>query len=201
MLRIRRRGRAGMSMIEVSVVTGILATLAGQSGSAFMQAKNKAAGTQCQNNLKQIYMAIQMWADDNDGALPRAWFFPWKGTQDDNGVFHLDPNDAYNIVNIIAGRNSSIRKLFICPGAPEPWQRLGVTYVYNDTLSGKMLDAVPNASLTWLLMDVNVVNQQKFPAPHLGGHNVLFCDGRVKWVPQSQVPQVFRAGLQGQMQQ
>lgn len=197
MKRGRRERRAGFSLVEVTVVTGILATLAGQSGSAYMQAKNKASADQCLNNLKQLHMAILMVADENEGRLPKAWFFPWKGSQTDSG-WKLDPSDPYNIANIVAGRNSSVRQLFICPGAPEPWQKLGITYVYNDTLGGRMLDSLPNPSAVWLLMDANVINLEKFPAPHLDGYNVLYCDGHAKWVPRGMISQVFRAGLMGQ---
>lgn len=195
--RGRRERRRGFSMVEVTVVTGILATLAGQSGSAYLQAKNKAAADQCLNNLKQLYSAIQMVADDNDGRLPKAWFFPWRGQQTESG-WQLDPNDPYNLANIVAGRNSSIRKLFICPAAPEAWQKLGITYVYNDTLGGRMLDSIPNSANVWLLMDANVINIEKFQAPHNDGYNVLFCDGHVKWVPRGAIAPVFQAGLIGQ---
>lgn len=197
----RRGRRAGFSMVEVTVVTGILTTLASQSGSAYMQAKNKAAADQCIANLQQIYQAIQM--HDEEGRLPTAWFFPWKGVQTADGGFQLDPTDTYNIVNIIAGRNESIRKLFICPAAPDTWQKLGITYVYNDTLSGQVLDNLPNLSERWLMMDANVIAMDKIPAPHLEGYNVLYCDGHVKWVPKGGIAQVFQAGLlrrQGQGQ-
>lgn len=180
-------------MVEVTVVTGILTTLASQSGSAFMQARNKAAQTQCAANLQQIYQAIQV--RDEEGRLPTAWFFPWKGVQTEDGGYQLDPNDPYNLVNIVAGRNTSIRQLFICPGAPDTWQRLGITYVYNDTLCGQLLDNIPNTSERWLMMDANVISMDKLPAPHIEGYNVLFCDGHVKWVPRGAIAQVFQAGL------
>lgn len=193
MLRLRRRGRqAGVTMVEMMTVCGIMATLAGQSGSAFMQVQNKSLGTACQHNLKQIYLALQMSAMDNDGQLPVAWFFPWKRTT----TGELDPSDPYNIANIVAGRDGSVRKLFICPAAPELWQKLGLTYVYNDTVGGKLLDGIPNPSMTWLMMDANVMSQQQFPPPHLGGYNVLFCDGRVKWVPKAAIPTIWRPPVQ-----
>lgn len=191
---MRRRGRrSGFSMVEVTVVTGILTTLASQSGSAYMQAKNKAAADQCLNNLKQIYLAIQTL--DDEGRLPVAWFFPCKTIQTQDGGVQLDPNDPYNLANIVAGRNSSIRKLFVCPAAPETWQRLGITYVYNDTLCGLTLDNIPNHAERWLMMDANVISMTSIPAPHIEGYNVLYCDGHVKWVPAGMIAQVFQAGL------
>jgi len=76
--------------------------------------------------LQQIYLAIQMKVDENDGRLPMAWFY--------------HPTDARNIINVVAGTNSSVRKLFVCPAAPQAWQETGLTYVYNDTIRGQLLD-------------------------------------------------------------
>lgn len=182
MLRMGRRGgRAGVTLAEITVVTGILATLAGQTGSAFVQAKNKSLCTQCATQLQQIYALLQMHSDDNDGRLPTAWFFPWK----------KEPNDAFNIVNIVAGRNNGLRQLFACPAAPEPWRKLGITYAYNDEVGGKLLDTVANPSTTWLMMDANIISE-RFPPPHLGGYNVLFCDGHVKWIPKAAMVTIWK---------
>lgn len=189
MLRMRRRGwRAGVTMVELMAVTGIMSTLAGQSGSAFMQVRNQALGTQCGHQLRSIHLAIQMATDQNDGRLPVAWFFPWKMT----ATGQLDPTDQYNIVNIVAGRDAGTRRLFVCPAAPEPWQKLGLTYVYNDAIGGRLLDNLPNPSMTWLMMDANVMDPARFPTPHVGTYNVLFADGHVKAIPQTAIAAIWR---------
>jgi prepilin-type processing-associated H-X9-DG protein len=92
---------------------------------------------------------------------------------------------------VVAGTNNSLRKLFICPGAPEAWKQAGLTYVYNDLIRGQLLDNVQDPASTWLMMDANMVSST-FPAPHLGGYNVLFCDGHVKWVQAQQLPTYWR---------
>lgn len=189
MLGMRRRGRrAGVTLVELMTVTGIMATLAGQSSGAFMQARNQALGVQCGQQLRQLYLAVQMATDQNDGRLPVAWFFPWNMT----ATGQLDPTDQYNIVNIVAGRDGSLRRLFVCPAAPQMWQRLGLTYVYNDAIGGQLLDNLPNPSTTWLMMDANVMDQTRFPAPHVGTYNVLFCDGHVKAIPQASIAAIWR---------
>jgi prepilin-type processing-associated H-X9-DG protein len=191
MLRMRRRGwRAGVTLIEVTVVAGILSNLASQQNGVFMQVQNKGLGDACLMQLKQIYLQIQMYAEDNDGRLPTAWFFPFK----------QDPTDQYNLVNVLARNNASMRQLFICPAAPQPWKQLGITYAYNDRLSGCLLDNVPNPTNTWLMMDANVINPERFPPPHVGGYNVLFCDGHSKWIQASQMPLIWRPPVQAQAQ-
>lgn len=162
------------------LVSTVLSDLAGTSGNAFMQVKNKAAADVCLSNLKQLYVAIQMIVDENDGRLPLAWFYH-------NALY---PQDPYSIVNIVAGRDTSLRKLFVCPAAPEAWQRTGLTYVYNDLIRGHLLDSIPHPAETWLLMDCNIMDP-RFPPPHLDGYNVLFCDGHVKWFPKEAMAAIW----------
>lgn len=184
MHRLRRRGwRAGVTLVEITVVSGILSTMSGGSN-AFLQVQNKALGAQCQMQLQQIHTLIRMYADDNDGCLPRAWCFPWRQTA----------ADPFILTNVLGVRDAATRKLFICPAAPQGWMQLGLTYAYNDALSGRLLDNVPNPSMTWLMTDANIIDP-RLPAPHLGGYNVLFCDGHVKWLPADQARQLVRLPL------
>ncbi len=174
MLRLTLRGlRRGCTGLELLAVTGILATLAGQGNGVFLQVQEKSHQAVCSQQLSQIHKLFLMYADDNEGKLPLAWFF-------------VNGNDPRTIVNVLAGTNTDLRRLFLCPAAPDPWKQYGLTYVYNDTIRGRMLDSVPNPSTTWLMMDANMVSAN-FPPPHLGGYNVLFCDGHIKWVPREQL--------------
>ncbi|MBU0611628.1 MAG: hypothetical protein KKI08_27365 [Armatimonadetes bacterium] len=174
-MRIKRRG---FTTVEVMVVTGILTSLAG-GGNSFQQVTNKAHQVACFNQLRQIYMAFQMMAV-NDEPYPQAWFYP-----PDNHP----AREQYNIVNIM-GRNGVPKNFFICPSAPPEIQQRGCCYLYNDKLSNRNMDGIEDPSNTWLMMDVNGVSDQ-VPAAHNGGCNVLYCDGHVKWVPSSGIPKII----------
>jgi len=167
-----RGRRAGFTAVEVLAVTAILTSLGGGS---FINVTERAHRTACQQHLRQIGMAMQMRAM-TDEPLPRAWFYP------------PDPphpaRDRYHLARIMT---EVPPQMFICPSAPTAIQQRGICYVYNDRVGGKLLDEIPNAAQTWLLMDINVVSDQVPPA-HNGGCNVLFVDGHVKWYPASQLP-------------
>ena len=62
----------GFTLVELMVVISIIAILAAILFPVFAQAREAARKTSCQSNLYQIGMALQMYARDHDGRLPRA---------------------------------------------------------------------------------------------------------------------------------
>ena len=62
--------RKGFTLIELLVVIAIIAILAGILFPVFTRARENARRTACQSNLRQLAMAMRMYASDWDGFFP-----------------------------------------------------------------------------------------------------------------------------------
>ncbi len=102
------------TLIELLVVIAIIAILAAMLLPALSKAKKAAERANCVSNLKQIAMAVHMYAGDNRDVLPGP---NWNGQY----VKYRSGND-YQLVNYIypylalnPGTNYQLAKVFACP--------------------------------------------------------------------------------------
>ena len=66
----KRESSSGFTLIELLVVIAIIGILVGFLAPGAMKLREKARRSKCQNNLKQIYYAIQAYRDDHSEQYP-----------------------------------------------------------------------------------------------------------------------------------
>src|ERR1041384_7321356 len=68
-----RTPSSGFTLVELLVVIAIVGALMNVLLPAIDKARQKARGMQCLNNLRQLGLGWQMYADDSSGALAPDW--------------------------------------------------------------------------------------------------------------------------------
>lgn len=66
----RRHAFAAFTLIEILVVIGIIAIVAAILFPVFTRARENGRGMSCLSNLRQLNLALQMYAGDNDETFP-----------------------------------------------------------------------------------------------------------------------------------
>jgi len=64
------RNRAAFTLVELLVVIGIIAVLLAMLLPALNKVRRQALSIQCQSNLRQLLIAAQLYANDNNGVMP-----------------------------------------------------------------------------------------------------------------------------------
>lgn len=63
--------KQGFTLVELLIVTIVIAVLTSMILPAFLVVRQKAMQISCCNNLRQLFLAIEQYTNDNNGLLPR----------------------------------------------------------------------------------------------------------------------------------
>jgi prepilin-type N-terminal cleavage/methylation domain-containing protein/prepilin-type processing-associated H-X9-DG protein len=206
----RRPLHDGFTLIELLVVIAIIAILAHVLFAVFAQARKKSHATACLSNMRQVGMALQMYAQDYDERLPPANVV--AGFNEPNappnflgslvpytknlGIFacrssepassagynatQYDPTPLSNS-NYLGNAVVMGRALAVVPKPPD------IVYVQEDSLRWNVAWLRPQlvddrGSYKWWYSDQGSDSPKRlYSNLHLNGGNLLFADGHVKY--------------------
>ncbi len=170
--------RKGFTLIELLVVIAIIAILAAILFPVFGKAREKARQTACTNNIRQIGVAMAIYAQDHETKLPDAT--SWTGALD------------------------LTAKIFDCPSTASKGTagKPDYFFVAGSFLSGAALNDISSSSEAVMIAesvggkayvedngvgDLAKVLAQCDTSRHNKGTIFGYVDGHVAWVPKSKI--------------
>lgn len=196
--------RRGFTLIELLVVIAIISILAGMLFPTFAQSRETARKASCTSNMRQLGMALMMYAGDHDGLYPEQDRSLTDSTYERGGVvvpdWALTPR-----TNWAAAIQSYVKnyQVYVCP-SNKGWAggaNMGarpISYLLNGYAAGRSQDAAGDTSGACLLYDFRFLSDAARinPAPgwmtwywgwtaHEPRYVVLYQDLHAKTVPET----------------
>lgn len=176
----RSPGRnAGFSLIELLITAVLILILSFMMMGRGMWSNRQREIANCQKNLQNIYVALNIYAADNKENYP----------------FAKDAETSEAPLSLLVPRSTSVTGMFICPGSKdhrlpegEPFAKRRISYAYYmgraksdganvPLISDRQVNAFPKIKRQLIFSP-----DGKPPGANHGksGGNILFCDGAIK---------------------
>jgi prepilin-type N-terminal cleavage/methylation domain-containing protein/prepilin-type processing-associated H-X9-DG protein len=170
--------RSAFTLIELLVTIVIIATLISLLAPAVGRVREKASSTKCASNLRQVGVAVQLYAQDNGDHFPTIEPMPSSPiySQEDKAGKLIDVLGPYGVTKAVIMCPDDIRghNYFLKEGTSYMWRPM----VDDELVSAAKIyhprrgEIVPPLSRLPLLSD--------FTGVHAGHVNCLFADGHVR---------------------
>ena len=208
--RVQSGRKQAFTLIELLVVIAIIAILAALLVPALKNALESGRRTACMSNLRQIGVALRMYANDHEGVVPPN--LRWDGPPADynfwSNFLMAQSGTTYGGLGLLyANGYAEYAELYFCPAQKE--DVYGATYLKSDCIErlknvsrtvagasfssyqyrsvvGKWVNDYPNNPAVRPgehpeLTAVTDIYRYEYRSSHLDGFNAMFFDASVRW--------------------
>lgn len=192
--RSRIRRVSAFTLVELLAVLAITAVLVGLMLPTLGRSQSKGRGLVCVNHLRQLGMAVRLYADENRDRMPSAEILPSDPVDPGHPLPRIRDVLSEH-VGKSAGTNGADAGVFQCPmDRTGRFGREGSSYEWNANLNGRRLDEIQTSS-AFLILPGGVTNfflvhppetiplmldyEPFHPRPPKSGKNVAYMDGHV----------------------
>lgn len=155
----------GFTLVELLVVISIIALLMGVLLPALQKARSQARKIVCANNLKQIFVGLTIFANDNGGQLPLKGPVNWP--------WDISYSTTDFIIKVNADKD--MKSAFYCPAYPAKNWNIALFWQFTqnlpcDTKSGDVPEPAINRNQHFRVTSYAFIidSQTGFPNPPLG---------------------------------
>ena len=202
----QRRAAGGFTLVELLVVTGIIAVLISILIPALAKARDAARKTACLSNLRQVHLLLAMYANEFKDRVPVGY----RGQKQFNSMIYSGTAGRFVLFGMVrtAGYMPD-PNVFYCPAENDPRSLLGsdvnpwppgpegnpavnvaAGYGFRPEVDipddpgtwGNVLPRLSRFRAKAILADLTAL-PTRLNTRHRIGVNVLYGDGSAKWIP------------------
>jgi prepilin-type processing-associated H-X9-DG protein len=163
-------------LIELLVVIGVIALLAGLLLPVVTRSKELGRGTACLSNLRQIGVALQLYTQDNQNRLP----VMYDALLNTNGL----PGTNRPAIDRVLSNHLGSAQVLRCPSERQNlFETTGSSYAWNALLNGQDADYLKVMGMNFDPHNIPVVfDKEGFHRARGPGRevNYLYADGHIK---------------------
>ncbi len=178
------RNARAFTLIELLVVIAIIGILAAMLLPALGKARERGRAALCVSNMRQVFLALRLYMDDQNGYLPEASNGD-SGTSAVEWTKTLGPYLGHSTNVTASGATASASAAFVCPTASYPCcqnQNLSFTYACTGAMLG--LENGAGLTATQPRMELQITTNPSETPLFVEGKQYLSnpsCESNIQW--------------------